>query len=171
MDRQLADIARRLADINHVTTLRLHTRLPVVIPQRIDAALLGWISQTRLQVVVVLHINHSAEIDPAVAAAARSLTAAGVTLLNQSVLLKGINDQVEILTDLSRALFAIGVLPYYLHVLDAVAGAAHFDLPETRARQLLAEVVKKLPGYLVPRLAREIPGEASKTNLAIHPLA
>ncbi|MDP4597445.1 MAG: EF-P beta-lysylation protein EpmB [Pseudomonadales bacterium] len=170
-DRQLADIARRLADINHVTTLRLHTRLPVVIPQRIDAALLDWISQTRLQVVVVLHINHSAEIDPAVAAAARSLSAAGVTLLNQSVLLKGINDQVEILTDLSRALFAIGVLPYYLHVLDAVAGAAHFDLPETRARHLLAEVVKKLPGYLVPRLAREIPGEASKTNLAIHPLA
>jgi EF-P beta-lysylation protein EpmB len=170
-DRQLASIAERLANIKHVTTLRLHTRLPVVIPQRIDAALLDWIGQTRLQVVVVLHINHSAEIDASVAAATRSLTAAGVTLLNQSVLLKGINDQVEILTDLSRALFAIGVLPYYLHVLDAVAGAAHFDLPETRARQLLAEVVKKLPGYLVPRLAREIPGAASKTNLAIHPLS
>ena len=93
-----------------------------------------------------------------------------MTLLNQSVLLRGVNDDVETLTSLSHRLFQLGVLPYYLHVLDKVAGAAHFDLPEQVAQNLMAEVVKHLPGYLVPRLAREIPGEASKTNLAIHPV-
>ena len=119
--------------------------------------------------VMVWHSNHPDELDHSVSDAARRLKAAGATLLNQSVLLRGINDNVETLTSLSRQLFKIGVLPYYLHVLDKVAGAAHFDLPEQQARALMAEVVKQLPGYLVPRLVREIPGEGSKTSLAIHP--
>lgn len=169
-DRRLAQLAKRLAAIPHVTTLRLHTRLPVVIPQRVDSALLSWVEHTRLNIVMVLHSNHPNELDDAVFDATRRLRAAGVTLLNQSVLLRGVNDDVKTLTRLSHRLFQLGVLPYYLHVLDKVAGAAHFDLPEHVAQNLMAEVVKHLPGYLVPRLAREIPGEASKTNLAIHPV-
>ncbi len=168
-NRRLANIAKQLAAIPHLTTLRVHTRLPIVIPQRVDAELVEWIEQTRLNIVMVWHSNHPDELDHSVSDAARRLKAAGATLLNQSVLLRGINDNVETLTSLSRQLFKIGVLPYYLHVLDKVAGAAHFDLPEQQARALMAEVVKQLPGYLVPRLVREIPGEGSKTSLAIHP--
>jgi EF-P beta-lysylation protein EpmB len=165
-DRQLARIAERLSQIPHVRTLRLHTRLPIVIPQRIDSALLKWVSASDLNIVMVVHANHANEIDSLVIDAMTKLRNAGVTLLNQSVLLKGINDRAQDLVALSRHLFQAGVLPYYLHVLDPVAGAAHFDLPEVKARALMAEVATLLPGYLVPKLAREIPGEASKTQLA-----
>lgn len=164
-DRQLAWLVERLEAIPHLKRLRIHTRLPVVIPDRVDDALLGWLGATRLQKVVVLHINHAQEIDGAVAAACARLREAGVTLLNQSVLLRGVNDSVEALAELSEQLFEAGVLPYYLHVLDPVAGAAHFDVPDDEARELVAGLREVLPGFLMPRLVREIPGEASKTPL------
>lgn len=164
-DRQLAWLVERLDAIPHLTRLRVHTRLPVVIPDRIDAALLGWLAATRLQKVMVLHINHANEIDAAVVAACKKLRDAGVTLLNQSVLLRGINDDIQTLADLSERLFAAGILPYYLHVLDPVAGAAHFDVDDDQARELVAGLRRVLPGFLMPRLVREIPGEASKTPL------
>ncbi|QTF91730.1 EF-P beta-lysylation protein EpmB [Halomonas sp. BM-2019] len=164
-DRRLAWLVARLEAIPHLRRLRIHTRLPVVIPERIDAALLDWLGATRLQKVIVLHINHANEIDDAVIAACERLKAAGATLLNQSVLLRGVNDSADALAALSERLFAAGVLPYYLHVLDPVAGAAHFDVPDEAARELVAGLRERLPGFLVPRLVREIPGEGSKTPL------
>ncbi len=164
-DRQLAWLVERLDAIPHLKRLRIHTRLPVVIPDRVDAGLLDWLTATRLQTVVVLHSNHANEIDDAVIAACRRLTQAGATLLNQSVLLRGVNDSVEALAALSERLFEARVLPYYLHMLDPVAGAAHFDVPEFEARELVAGLRESLPGFLVPKLVREIPGEASKTPL------
>ncbi len=164
-DRQLGWLVERLEAIPHLKRLRIHTRLPVVIPDRVDDALLGWLGATRLQKVVVLHINHANEIDDAVVEASARLKAAGATLLNQSVLLRGVNDSVQALAVLSERLFEAGVLPYYLHVLDPVAGAAHFDVPDAEARELIAGLREVLPGFLVPRLVREIPGKASKTPL------
>lgn len=164
-DRQLAWLVERLAAIPHLKRLRIHTRLPVVIPDRIDAALLDWLSTTRLQKVVVLHVNHAQEIDDAVIDACQRLHDAGVTLLNQSVLLRGVNDDVDTLAELSERLFEAGVLPYYLHVLDPVEGASHFDVADDEARELVAELRKLLPGFLMPTLVREVPGEASKTPL------
>ncbi|MGQ4879571.1 EF-P beta-lysylation protein EpmB [Billgrantia sp. LNSP4103-1] len=164
-DRQLAWLVERLEAIPHLKRLRLHTRLPVVIPDRVDESLLGWLGATRLQKVVVLHINHAQEIDDAVIAACTRLKRAGVTLLNQSVLLRGVNDSVTALAELSERLLEADVLPYYLHVLDPVAGAAHFDVPDDEARELVAGLREVLPGFLMPRLVREIPGEASKTPL------
>ncbi|MDN3556695.1 EF-P beta-lysylation protein EpmB [Halomonas maura] len=164
-DRQLAWLVARLEAIPHLKRLRIHTRLPVVIPDRIDESLLAWLGATRLQAVMVLHINHAQEIDDAVIAACRRLREAGVTLLNQSVLLRGVNDDVDSLAVLSERLFEAGVLPYYLHVLDPVAGAAHFEVDDATARQLVAELRKWLPGFLMPTLVREVPGEASKTPL------
>ncbi|QOR39632.1 EF-P beta-lysylation protein EpmB [Billgrantia diversa] len=164
-DRQLAWLVERLEAIPHLKRLRIHTRLPVVIPDRVDDALLGWLGATRLQKVVVLHINHAQEIDDAVFNACARLKQAGVTLLNQSVLLRGVNDSVEALAELSERLFEAGILPYYLHVLDPVTGAAHFDVPDEEARELVAGLREVLPGFLLPRLVREIPGEASKRPL------
>ncbi|MBB3142559.1 EF-P beta-lysylation protein EpmB [Halomonas organivorans] len=164
-DRQLAWLVERLAAIPHLKRLRIHTRLPVVIPDRIDGALLDWLGGTRLQKVMVLHINHAQEIDATVIEACRRLQAAGVTLLNQSVLLRGVNDDVESLAALSERLFEAGILPYYLHVLDPVSGAAHFDVADDAARTLVATLRTRLPGFLMPTLVREVPGEASKTPL------
>ncbi|MBE0488311.1 MAG: EF-P beta-lysylation protein EpmB [Halomonas sp.] len=164
-DRQLAWLVERLEAIPHLRRLRLHTRLPVVIPDRVDDALLDWLGATRLQKVIVVHINHANEIDDAVIKACARLKAAGATLLNQSVLLRGINDSVDALAALSERLFEAGVLPYYLHQLDPVAGAAHFDVPDFDARELVAGLREVLPGFLVPKLVREIPGEGSKTPL------
>ncbi|WP_277810086.1 EF-P beta-lysylation protein EpmB [Chromohalobacter canadensis] len=165
-DRRLAWLAERLADIPHLKRLRLHTRLPVVIPDRVDGALLDWLAATRLQTVMVVHINHPNEIDTHVAEAMARLRGAGVTLLNQSVLLRGINDDVDTLAQLSERLFEVGILPYYLHVLDPVAGAAHFDVSDSEAVMLVETLRTHLAGFLMPRLVREIPGEASKTPLA-----
>ena len=164
-DTRLARFVNKLNDINTVKTLRIHTRLPVVIPERICEDLLAWVHGSRLQVVFVIHCNHAQEIDADVRAALDRLRQAGVTLLNQSVLLRGINDSVDILESLSHALFAAGVLPYYLHALDPVAGAAHFDLSEENARAIHCALQARLPGYLVPRLVREIPGASSKQSL------
>ena len=164
-DKRLAWLVERLGEIPHLRRLRIHTRLPVVIPDRVDKTLLAWLKATRLQTVMVLHINHPNEIDAAVVDACTRLRGAGVTLLNQSVLLRGVNDDVETLAELSERLFSAGVLPYYLHVLDPVAGAAHFDLPDSEALALVDELRTRLAGFLLPRLVREVPGEASKTPL------
>lgn len=164
-DRQLAWLVEQLEDIPHLKRLRIHTRLPVVIPDRVDSSLLEWLRNSRLQKVVVLHINHANEIDQAVVEACTRLKQAGVTLLNQSVLLRDVNDSAAILAALSERLFEAGILPYYLHVLDPVQGAAHFDVPDNEARALVAELRDQLPGFLMPRLVREIPGKGSKTPL------
>lgn len=164
-DYHLAQLLDRLETVAHLKRLRIHTRLPVVLPSRVDERLLDWVANTRLKAIVVLHINHPNEIDGALAAACQKLRGAGATLLNQSVLLRNINDTVPILAKLSEQLFDIGVLPYYLHVLDPVAGAAHFDVPDQVARTLVRNLRFLISGYLVPRLVREVPGESSKTPL------
>jgi len=166
-DQRLADLSARIAAIPHVERLRIHTRQPVVLPSRVDAALLGWLGATRLRTVVVLHANHANEFDRDVRAACAALAATGATLLNQSVLLRGVNDDADALGDLSEALFAAGVLPYYLHQLDRVAGAAHFAVDDERALALHAEVAERLPGYLVPRLVREVAGAPRKLPLEL----
>lgn len=164
-DKHLAWLTNRISEIPHIGRLRLHTRTPVLVPARVDDKLIAWLRDCRLQKVVVIHCNHANEIDAEVVAAMHRLRDAGVTLLNQSVLLKNVNDSVQALAQLSEALFAAGVLPYYLHALDKVKGVAHFDVEEKRARALMSELKQQLPGYLVPRLVREIPGESSKTGL------
>lgn len=164
-DRRLAQFVQRLGDIPHVRRLRLHSRLPVVLPERVDAALLRWLGATRLRTVVVMHANHGNEIDARVAAACAALINAGVTLFNQSVLLRGVNDSAEALAQLSEKLFDAGVTPYYLHTLDKVAGAAHFDVSEKMAKQIMAQLSARLPGYLVPRLVREVAGAPAKFAL------
>ncbi|MGC3872591.1 EF-P beta-lysylation protein EpmB [Halomonas sp. GXIMD04776] len=164
-DRRLGWLVERLDAIPHLKRLRIHTRLPVVIPDRINDALLGWLSKTRLQKVMVLHINHANEIDDEVIAACARLRSIGVTLLNQSVLLRGVNDDVETLAALSERLFEAGILPYYLHVLDPVSGAAHFDVPDEEAVILVDALRERLAGFLMPRLVRDVPGEKSKTPL------
>ena len=164
-DRRLAVLLEALGGIAQLRRLRLHTRLPIVLPERIDAGFLELWSAVRLQKVVVVHANHASELDAPVRAALARLRAAGSTVLNQSVLLRGVNDDPGTLVELSESLFEAGVLPYYLHLLDPVAGAAHFDVPEDAARRLLAQVEARLPGYLVPALVRESPGAPSKTRL------
>lgn len=161
-DARLAALAEQLAAIPHVRRLRIHTRLPIVLPSRVNQELTGWLTDSPLQKVLVVHANHAREIDAETAKALRDLKNCDVTLLNQSVLLRGVNDSAETLAALSETLYEVGVLPYYLHLLDKVQGAAHFDVPEVEARRLLTLLRDRLPGYLVPRLVREIEGEASK---------
>ena len=164
-DRRLSALLDDLQAIGHLRRVRLHTRLPIVLPERIDAAFVELWSAVRLQKVVVVHANHANEIDARVRAALSRLAATGSTLLNQSVLLRGVNDEAPVLAQLSETLFAAGVLPYYLHLLDRVTGAAHFEVPEHEARKLWSEMSAQLPGFLVPRLVREIPGAPAKTML------
>ncbi len=164
-DDKLAALAAGLERIPHVRRLRLHTRTAVVLPERVDEALLGWLGRGRLQKVVVLHVNHPNEIDRAAEAAIARLRGAGATLLNQSVLLKNVNDSPAVLAALSERLFACGVLPYYLHLLDRVQGVGHFEVNENIAIKMMGELAARLPGYLVPRLARELPGAPAKTLL------
>ena len=164
-DRRLAALFGALQGVAHVRRVRVHSRLPIVLPERIDDGFLGAWSGLRLQKVVVVHANHAREIDDAVRTAIARLRAADTTVLNQAVLLRGINDRAQDLVELSEALFDAGALPYYLHALDPVAGAAHFDLPAETAQRLLAQVASRLPGFLVPRLVREEPGAPAKTML------
>ncbi len=164
-DRRLALLWAGLAAIPHVRRVRIHTRLPVVLPERVDDAFLEAWSAVPLQKVVVVHANHANEIDRKVRAAITDLRAADTTVLNQTVLLRGINDRLTDLVALSEALFEAGALPYYLHLLDRVAGAAHFDTPVAMAQRLVADLATHLPGYLVPRLVREEPGAPAKTVL------
>lgn len=164
-DRQLAWLVAQIATIPHITRLRLHTRLPIVIPQRITRTLLDSLTATRLQTVMVLHSNHPHEIDAAVAEAITTLQRAGITTLNQSVLLARINDDATVLAALSERLFAAGCLPYYLHALDKVRGSHHFAVDDERATGIHRELQAQLPGFLVPRLVREHAGEPSKSWL------
>jgi EF-P beta-lysylation protein EpmB len=164
-DRRLAELSQQLAALPQLKRLRIHTRHPVVLPERVCDELIGWLAPLGLQKVVVLHANHADELDGAVGAACARLRDAGCTLLNQSVLLRGVNDDADALVALSERLFAFGVLPYYLHQLDRVAGAAHFEVPDAEALALHAALTAKLPGYLVPRLVREVAGAPSKLPL------
>jgi EF-P beta-lysylation protein EpmB len=164
-DDKLAALVSGLERIPHVRRLRLHTRTAVVLPERVDQRLLAWLSATRLQKVVVLHVNHARELDADAAAAIARLRGSGATLLNQAVLLKGINHSADALADLSEKLFACGVLPYYLHMLDRVQGGGHFEMDDKIATGLMQELAARLPGYLVPRLVREVPGAPAKTLL------
>jgi L-lysine 2,3-aminomutase len=162
-DDKLSDFVAGLQAIPHVRRIRLHTRTPVMLPERVDDALLRWLGGTRLQKVVVLHVNHANEIDNAVEEAIARLRGTRATLLNQSVLLRRVNDSAAALAELSERLFACGVLPYYLHLLDRVQGAGHFEVNEQEGVKLMGELAGLLPGYLVPRLARELPGAPAKT--------
>jgi len=155
-----------LEEIPHLRTIRIHTRLPVVLPDRVDRGLLDLLAGSRPRVAVVVHSNHPRELDAEVARAVAGFRQAGATVLNQSVLLARVNDDVEVLHELSRRLWEIGVLPYYLHALDRVRGAARFSVPDSRAVELVDALRRRAAGYLVPRLVREIEGEPSKTPLA-----
>ncbi|MEO7062817.1 MAG: EF-P beta-lysylation protein EpmB [Dokdonella sp.] len=162
---KLAELTDALVTIPHIRRLRIHTRLPIVLPERIDAEFSSWLGALRLQRVVVLHANHPNEIDSAVLDACARLRDAGATLLNQAVLLRAINDSAETLCVLSERLFDAGVLPYYLHQLDRVAGAAHFEVDDEQALVLLRAMRERLPGYLIPRLVREVAGAPYKLPL------
>ncbi|MGB1271117.1 MAG: EF-P beta-lysylation protein EpmB [Endozoicomonas sp.] len=162
-DKRLGKMVRELSSISHVETLRIHTRLPVVIPQRITETMLDWFTGHRLKPVMVIHCNHAREVNDELRQVMHTLRNAGVTLLNQTVLLREINDNSHALADLSHKLFDAGVLPYYLHLLDHVHGAAHFDVSEAHAKSLVEDVKASCPGYLIPRLVREIPGKPGKT--------
>jgi EF-P beta-lysylation protein EpmB len=164
-DSRLRELAAQLAAIPHIMTLRLHTRLPVVLPERVDRQLLDWTGNHPGRVVIVIHCNHPNEITADVVAALQRLAHAGVTLLNQSVLMKGINDMADTLKVLCESLFTARVMPYYLHQLDRVQGAAHFEVSDAKARELVQQLHATLPGYLVPRLVREIPGLPGKWPL------
>jgi EF-P beta-lysylation protein EpmB len=162
---RLAELTDALAEIPHLRRLRIHSRLPVVLPERIDDGLRAWLAGLPWPVTLVVHANHANEFDDSVDAALGRLRGAGVHLLNQAVLLRGVNDDVEALADLSERGFAAGVLPYYLHQLDRVAGAAHFEVDDARAKALHAALAARLSGYLVPRLVREVAGDTGKRPL------
>jgi EF-P beta-lysylation protein EpmB len=162
---KLAELTDALAAVPHLKRLRIHTRLPTVLPERVDAALLGWLRALPWPVTVVVHVNHANEFDANVDAALAGLRGTGATLLNQAVLLRGVNDSVDALADLSERSFASGVLPYYLHQLDRVAGTAHFEVDDAKARSLHAALAARLSGYLVPRLVREVAGDPGKRAL------
>jgi len=166
-DDHLAAIVQRIEAHPHITRIRIHTRLPVVIPQRLTAKLASVLSSTRLDAAIVLHINHHQEISVTLQEKLKIYRAQGIWLFNQSVLLRGVNDTVACLTTLSEQLFRAGILPYYIHQLDRVAGAAHFEVPEENARLIMQGLLEELPGFLVPKWVREIGGERSKTPLAL----
>jgi len=162
---KLAELTGALAGIPHVRRLRIHSRLPIVLPERVDEELVAWLSALPWPVAFVVHANHANEFDAGVDAAMARLRGTGAQLLNQSVLLRGVNDDIEALVALSERSFAAGVLPYYLHQLDRVAGVAHYEVSDERARELHAALAARVSGYLVPRLVREIPGDTGKRPL------
>lgn len=164
-DHELDWLLTQLESIPHIKRLRIHSRLPIVIPARITDTLVTRFERSSLKILLVNHINHANEIGVEFRAAMKHLRLAGVTLLNQSVLLRGVNDNAQTLANLSNALFDAGVMPYYLHVLDKVQGAAHFLISDDEAREIVRELLTLVSGYMVPKLAREIGGEPSKTPL------
>ena len=164
-DSRLTEVAQELAEIPHVRRLRIHSRLPIVIPQRVNDELLGWLRGTRLATFMVVHCNHPAELDAATGDALGRLVDAGVPVLNQAVLMRGINDDIDTLTELCTRLVDLRVMPYYLHQLDRVAGAAHFEVPESHGRELVRQLRARLPGYAVPRYVRDVPGATHKEVL------
>jgi len=161
-DDKLGQLLQRLGEIEHIRRIRIHSRIPIVLPMRITEQLLEMLSGLPQQIVMVFHANHANELSPAVGIACRELRRQGITLLNQSVLLRGVNDAGNTLCELSEKLFEFGVLPYYLHLLDRASGTGHFEIPETAAKQLLEHMQRHLPGYLVPKLVKEQAGAANK---------
>lgn len=159
---KLVELTHALKQIPHLRRLRIHTRLPVVLPERVDDELVQWLAGLPWPVAFVIHANHANEFDAAVDAAMARLRAAGATLLNQAVLLRGVNDSIEALQALSERSFAAGVLPYYLYQVDRVEGVAHFEVSDETAKALHAQLMARLSGYLVPKLVREIAGDSSK---------
>ena len=166
VDAHLAELADRLAAITHLRRLRIHTRLPIMIPERVTPELISWLRGTRLTPVFVIHANHAQELDARVAEALARLSDAGIPLLNQAVLLRGVNDTVQAQVDLCERLVDLRVIPYYLHQLDRVTGAAHFEVPEAEGRRLVKALRRRVSGYAVPRYVCEIAGRKSKTPLA-----
>jgi len=164
-DQQLLEMIQRIEKISHIKTLRIHTRLPIVLPDRITKDLINMLTSTHLNTVVVVHCNHPNEISDKVTHALTCLKLSGITLLNQSVLLAGVNDDENTLIALSHKLFEAGVLPYYLHLLDAVEGATHFSVDTPKALKLIKSIQAKLSGFLVPKLVREVKGELYKQNI------
>ncbi|WP_328986247.1 EF-P beta-lysylation protein EpmB [Thiorhodovibrio winogradskyi] len=164
-DRSLGWLLGALESIGHLKRIRLHTRIPTTLPSRIDATLCRLLGGGRLPCVLVTQTNHPRELGEAAATALARLQRAGITLLNQSVLLRGVNDSPEILRDLSERLFALGVMPYYLHLLDQVTGSAHFALPLTSCVKIAKELRAQMSGYLMPRVVIEQLGANSKTPL------
>ena len=167
-DDHLAWLASEIAAIPHIKRLRIHSRLPVVLPDRISHDFIAWFTALPLQKVLVLHANHANEISETLKARLNTLREKGVTLLNQSVLLKGVNDSGDAICALSERLFEAGILPYYLHVLDKVQGASHFYVSDDEGRSIMEEAIKRLPGFLVPKLVREIGGQPGKTPIDLH---
>lgn len=168
-DPVLAELVRRAGAVPHIRRLRVHSRLPVVLPERVTPELCTLLEQTRLQVVHVIHANHAQEIDESVASALMRLRRGNALLLNQAVLLKGVNDSTPAQRELCETLTGVGVLPYYLHQLDPVRGAHHFQISDRRAIGIVEQLRAALPGYMVPRLVREIAGEPSKTPVEMRP--
>jgi EF-P beta-lysylation protein EpmB len=164
-DSQLQWLVNELNQIEHIRRIRVHTRVPVVIPQRVCAELLAWVQSSRAAMYFVLHVNHPHEIDVNFSNAMRSLRASGATLLNQAVLLRGVNDTPAIQLELCRALVNLQVLPYYLHHLDRVSGALHFESTLALGHEIIEHLRNHLPGYAVPKFVREEAGKASKTPL------
>ncbi|MWP63180.1 EF-P beta-lysylation protein EpmB [Gilliamella sp. Pas-s25] len=167
-DHEIAFLINALEKFPHIKRLRIHTRLAVVIPSRVTSELCRLFAESSLQIIVVTHINHSNEIDNAVAGAVELLKQSNVTVLNQSVLLKNINDNADTLAQLSNKLFDIGILPYYIHLLDKVQGAAHFLVDDESAKMIMKQLADQVSGYLVPKLAREVGGEKSKRVLSVN---
>ena len=163
--KTLQVLSDALQTMPHIKTLRIHSRIPVVLPQRIDTEFLAWTESIKLNKVMVLHVNHSQELGVMALQAINKLKTAGFTLLNQSVLLKNINDDANVLSDLSHQLFSSGVLPYYLHQMDKVQNAAHFTVSESQAISIHKQLKAQLPGYLVPKLVKEVAGQNNKTSL------
>jgi EF-P beta-lysylation protein EpmB len=165
VDDILTRLAHRLAEIPHLRRLRVHTRLPIVIPQRVTDDLLDWLTGTRLTPIVVVHANHPAEIDAEVASALGRLVDAGIPVLNQAVLLLAVNDDAQTLAELCERLVDLRVMPYYFHQLDRVAGAAHFEIPIARGQEIIRQLHAGLPGYAVPRYVQEVAGAPHKVSL------
>ncbi len=164
-DARLAKLFTQLSAIKHLKRIRIHTRLPIVLPARITDELLNTLTQCPKQIVIVVHCNHANEINPRVITACKLLRNSGITLFNQSVLLKGVNDNVTVLCELSEQLFKHGIIPYYLHLLDKATGTGHFEVSETTAVSLIKQVQATLPGYLVPKLVKEQAGALSKQTI------
>jgi len=164
-DARLDQLCTRLAQIPHIRRLRVHSRLPIVLPDRVTPQLIDILQRGDWSPIMVVHANHPRELSDDCRMALGTLRRSGMTVLNQAVLLRGVNDDAHTLAELCEELVDLGVLPYYLHQLDRVAGAAHFEVPVEQGRALMAELRRRLPGYAVPRYVQELPGEPNKTPL------
>lgn len=165
-DQVLEGLLRRLANIPHVRNIRFHTRFPIGIPERINESFLKLLESVPVQFWFIVHVNHPRELDEDVLAALKSMQKLGIPVLNQSVLLKGVNDDVEVLAELYGRLINHGIMPYYLHQLDRVKGTAHFEVKESEGVALVNALSKRLPGYAVPKYVREVAGMPAKVSIA-----